>query len=92
MQRIAMSQTGRVEQGTIIVDGCRTVGYLVAAVTIDIAHAEAMRTLSVCRSLQVMIPGLTPLTIDDIVVVWRCRGMKPLRRKFLAVEVYSPEM
>ena len=93
MLRIAMSQSGRIQQGSIMVDGCRSVGNLVTSIPIHIAHSQTVSTLGISRILTSMsLLQYLSIGIGYLPVVGSQRSMEPFGLEFLSVEIYRPEI
>src|SRR5690606_4626398 len=70
MQGIAVTEASGVKSAAIIIDSCRTIDNLIAAVTIDITDSKAVRTLpgigTVTAAVAVKRPALGQLTITPV--------------------------
>ena len=93
MLRIAMSQSGRIQQGSVMVDGSRTVCDFVTSVSVHIAHSQTVSTLGISRILTSMsLLQYLSIGIGHLPVVGSQRSMEPFGLEFLSIEIYRPEI
>ncbi len=68
MQRVAMSQTCGIQEGTVVVNGGRSIGNLVATVTVHVSHGNIMCALTVCTGLLGRDRDMKPLGLEPFAV------------------------
>ena len=87
-----MTQVGRIHQGSVIVDGSRTIHDLITTIAIQVAYRNIMGTLCIGCSLATRLGGCLSILVGHRPLTAASRGVEPVGRECVAVEIDSPEI